>query len=68
MIDFSKLSPKARKKLQDDLKEYGLSVSDVDIYEDQDYFSKNHYRVVRKGTGVAGIDATASEQQQNEGL
>lgn len=68
LIDFSKLSPKARKKLQDDLKEYGLSVADVDIYEDQDYFSKNHYRVVRKGTGVAGIDATAPEQQQNEGL
>lgn len=69
LIDFSKLSPKARKKLQDDLKEYGLSVADVDIYEDQDYFSKNHYRVVRKGAGVAGIDVTAPEQQQqNEGL
>lgn len=68
LIDFSKLSPKARKKLQDDLKEYGLSVADIDIYEDQDYFSKNHYRVVRKGTGVAGIDVTASGQQQNEGL
>lgn len=68
LIDFSKLSPKAIKKLQDDLKEYGLSVADVDIYEDQDYFSKNHYRVVRKGTGVAGIDVTAPEQQQNEGL
>ena len=68
LIDFSKLSPKARKKLQDDLKEYGLSVADVDIYEDQDSFSKNHYRVVRKGTGVAGIDVTALEQQQNEGL
>lgn len=68
LIDFSKLSPKARKKLQDDLKEYGLSVADVDIYEDQDYLSQNHYRVVRKGAGVAGIDITASEQQQNEGL
>lgn len=68
LIDFSKLSPKARKKLQDDLKGYGLSVADVDIYEDRDYFSKNHYRVVRKGTGVAGIDVTAPEQQQNEGL
>ena len=69
LIDFSKLSPKARKKLQDDLKEYGLSVADVDIYEDRDYFSKNHYRVVRKGAGVAGIDVTAPEQQQqNEGL
>ena len=69
LIDFSKLSPKARKKLQDDLKGYGLSVADVDIYEDQDYFSKNHYRVVRKGAGVAGIDVTAPEQQQqNEGL
>ena len=69
LIDFSKLSPKARKKLQDDLKGYGLSVADVDIYEDQDYFSKNHYRVVRKGAGVAGVDVTAPEQQQqNEGL
>lgn len=68
LIDFSKLSPKARKKLQDDLKEYGLSVADVDIYEDRDYFSKNHYRVVRKGAGVAGIDVTAPGQQQNEGL
>lgn len=68
LIDFSKLSPKARKKLQDDLKEYSLSVADVDIYEDRDYFSKNHYRVVRKGAGVTGIDVTAPEQQQNEGL
>lgn len=68
LIDFGKLSPKARKKLQDDLEEYGLSVADVDIYEDRDYFSRNHYRVVRKGAGVSGIDVTAPEQQQNEGL
>lgn len=68
LIDFGKLSPKARKKLQDDLKEYGLSVADVDIYEDHDYFTRNHYRVVRKGAGVYGIDVTAPEQQQNEGL
>lgn len=68
LIDFGKLSPKARKKLQDDLKEYGLSVADVDIYEDHDYFTRNHYRVVRKGAGVSGIDVTAPEQQQNEGL
>lgn len=68
LIDFGKLSPKARKKLQDDLKEYGLSVADVDIYEDHDFLSRNHYRVVRKGAGVYGIDVTASEQQENEGL
>ena len=68
LIDFGKLSPKARKKLQDDLKEYGLSVADVDIYEDHDFLSRNHYRVVRKGAGVSGIDVTAPEQQQNEGL
>lgn len=68
LIDFGKLSPKARKKLQDDLKEYGLSVADVDIYEDHDYFTRNHYRVVRKGAGVYGIDVTAPEQQKNEGL
>lgn len=68
LIDFGKLSPKARKKLQDNLKEYGLSVADVDIYEDHDFLSRNHYRVVRKGAGVYGIDVTASEQQENEGL
>lgn len=68
LIDFGKLSPKARKKLQDDLKEYGLSVADVDIYEDHDYFTRNHYRVVRKGAGVYGIDVTTPKQQQNEGL
>lgn len=68
LIDFGKLSPKARKKLQDDLKEYGLSVADVDIYEDHDYFTRNHYRVVRKGAGVYGIDVTTPEQQKNEGL
>lgn len=68
LIDFGKLGPRARKKLQDDLKGYGLSVADVDIYEDADYLSKNHYRVVRKGAGVVGIDVTAPEQQQNEGL
>lgn len=68
LITFNELSPKARKKLQEDLAEYGLSVADVDIYEDQDYFSKNHYRVTRKGTGVAGVDVSTTEQQQNEGL
>lgn len=68
LIDFGKLSPKARKKLQDDLKEYGLSVADVDIYEDHDYFTRNHYRVVRKGAGVYGIDVTTPKQQKNEGL
>lgn len=68
LITFNELSPKARKKLQEDLAKYGLSVADVDIYEDQDYFSKNHYRVTRKGTGVAGVDVSTTEQQQNEGL
>lgn len=62
LIDFSKLGPKARKKLQEDLAKYGLSVADVDIYEDQDYFSKNHYRITRKGAGVSGINtATTAE-------
>ena len=60
LIDFGKLSPKARKKLQDDLKEYGLSVADVDIYEDHDWISNNHYRVVRKGAGVAGINTATT--------
>lgn len=68
LITFNELSPKARKKLQEDLAKYRLSVADVDIYEDQDYFSKNHYRVTKKGTGIAGVDVSTTEQQQNEGL
>ena len=64
-ITFSDLSPKARKKLQDDLKEYGLSIEDIDIYKDQDYLSRNHYRIVRKGYGAEGITL---QQQEEEGL
>lgn len=64
-ITFSDLSPKARKKLQEDLKEYGLSIEDIDIYKDQDYLSRNHYRIVRKGYGAEGITL---QQQEEEGL
>ena len=65
-ITFSDLSPKARKKLQEDLKEYGLSIEDIDIYKDQDYLSRNHYRIVRKGYGAEGI--TLQQQEEEEGL
>lgn len=71
LISFNDLTPKARKKLQKDLAKYGLSVTDVDIYRDSDFwFLDDHFRVVRKGTGVrGGIDnPTTPEQQQNEGL
>lgn len=64
-ITFSDLSPKARKKLQEDLKEYGHSIEDIDIYKDQDYLSRNHYRIVRKGYGAEGITL---QQQEEEGL
>ena len=64
-ITFSDLSPKARKKLQEDLKEYGLSIEDIDIYKDKDYLSRNHYRIVRKGYGAEGITL---QQQEEEGL
>ena len=63
LIDFGKLSPRARTKLQEDLAEYGLSVADVDIYEDRDIFTRNHYRITRKGAGVTGINtATTAEE------
>lgn len=71
LISFNDLTPKARKKLQEDLAKYGLSVADVDIYRDSDFwFLDDHFRIVRKGTGVrGGIDnSTTPEQQQNEGL
>ena len=64
-ITFNDLSPRARKILQEDLKEYGLSIKDIDIYKDQDYLSSNHYRIVRKGYGAEGI---TSQQQEEEGL
>jgi len=35
----------------------GLNIGweDLDIYEDNDWFSNNHYRVVIKGTGERGV-------------
>lgn len=54
LIDFSKLTSRARMKLIEDLAKYELTPNDVDIYEDYDWASNSHYRIVRKGTGVQG--------------
>lgn len=53
-ISFSDLGPKARKKLVEDLAKFELTPYDVDIFEDSDMFSSNHYRVVRKGAKANG--------------
>lgn len=37
------------KKITDDLAKYALTLDDVDIYRDVDTFSRDHFRVVRKG-------------------
>lgn len=67
LISFNDLTPQARKRIITDLADYGLSVKDVDIYKDTDWwFLDDHYRVVRKGAGVSGgttnPEASADEQ------
>lgn len=47
-ISFDELSPSARRKLTEDLDKYNLGIEDVEILKDQDYFSRNHYRVLPK--------------------
>lgn len=37
------------------LKDNGLTLEDVDIYEDGDYFSNDHIRVVLKGANIYGV-------------
>lgn len=65
-ITFGQLSPKARKKLVEDLAKYELTPEDVDIYEDSDIFSRNHYRIVRKGAGVSGGGIPVQEPVSTE--
>lgn len=50
----TKLTPAQRNKLTRDLLPYGLTIDDVTIYEDVDWASANHYRVVPKGYNADG--------------
>lgn len=61
IVQFNSLGPKAKQKLIEDLAKYELTPEDVDIYEDMDIMSKNHYRIVRKGTGVSGMAPSQTE-------
>lgn len=54
IYDKEKLTPRQRQKLEKDLLLYGLTIDDVDIYEDRDIFSRNHYRIVPKGHNAKG--------------
>lgn len=54
LISFGDLTSKARMRLIEDLAKYELTPNDVDIYEDYDWASNSHYRIVKKGTGVQG--------------
>lgn len=68
LIKFSDLSSKAKRILEEDLKErYGLTVDDVDIYKDTDWFSANHYRVVRKGYKADGETPREGYTQSEDG-
>ncbi len=60
-----KVKPDAMAKLIADLEEYGLSLDDVDIYVDEDKLSNDHYRVVKKGTGVYGLGTPESKEKIN---
>jgi hypothetical protein len=48
-INVSSLSVSALKKLEVMLAAYNMTINDVTIYKDQDNFSNNHYRIVKKG-------------------
>ena len=54
-----KIKPEVKMDILSKLKEQnpGLNIGweDLDIYEDSDWLSNNHYRVVIKGTGERGI-------------
>ena len=54
-----KIKPEVKMDILSKLKEQnpGLNIGweDLDIYEDNDWLSNNHYRVVIKGTGERGI-------------
>lgn len=65
-ISFSDLGLKARKKLVEDLAKYELTPEDVDIYEDYDYASNSHYRIVKKGANVKGELPATQEQSQKQ--
>lgn len=54
LISFGELTSRARMKLIEDLAKYELTPNDVDIYEDYDWASNSHYRIVKKGAGVQG--------------
>ena len=44
-----------RGELNKYLKDNGLTLEDVDIYKDEDYFSNDHIRVVLKGANIYGV-------------
>lgn len=60
LIGFNELKGKAKMKLIEDLAKYDLTPDDVDIYEDYDWLSNSHYRIVRKGAGISGSAPTTS--------
>lgn len=53
------LNPKIKNDILDKIKDQNPTLNigweDLDIYEDNDWFSNNHYRVVIKGTGERGL-------------
>ena len=61
LIQFNELGPKAKKKLIEDLAKYELTPEEVDIYKDKDWVSRNHYRIVRKGTGISGMTPSQAD-------
>lgn len=65
-----KIKPEVKMDILNRLKEQnpGLNIGweDLDIYEDNDWFSNNHYRVVIKGTGERGVYEGTTETEAPE--
>lgn len=53
-ITFEDLLSNQQKEVEEFLKRRGLNINQVTIYKDVDYFSNNHYRIVKKGYDIQG--------------
>lgn len=55
LVTVGSLNEYQRGELNKYLKDNRLTLEDIDIYKDEDYFSNDHIRVVLKGANVYGV-------------
>jgi hypothetical protein len=60
-VGLDELSAGKKRIIQDMLVQYGLSWDDIEIYEDEDWFTKNHYKISLKRNVIGTISNPTSE-------